>query len=112
MKPQTKLRTLMPRPHKNTAKWLKRELNTVDRRILLLAGNGSLIRGYQEVLSFYAYFYLKGYRYWMPRDCLTVTFESDKSFSNLGKEFKRDKSYKCRDWFKTDEEASESPINA
>jgi len=48
----------------------------------------------------------------MPRDCLTVTFESDKSFSNLGKEFKRDKSYKCREWFKTDEDASESPINA
>lgn len=102
----------MPRPHKNTSKWLKRELNTVDRRILLLAGNGSLIRGYHEVLSFYAFFYLKGYRYWMPRECLTVTFESEKSFSNLGKEFKRDKSYKQRDWFQPSEDLPGCDINA
>jgi len=102
----------MPRPHKPSAKWIKRPLNPVDRKILLLAGNGSLIRGYQEVLSFYAYFYMKGYRYWMPRESIEVNIELNEDFGQLGKQFKRDKGYKRREWFKTDEDASESPINA
>ena len=102
----------MGRPPKKNAKWLKRTLNDVDRRILLLAGNGSIIRGYHEVLSFYAYFYQKGFRYWMPREALNVSISSDENFIQLGKRFKADKSYKCREWFNTAEDCSESPINA
>lgn len=105
----------MGRPPKKNAKWLKRELNDVDRRILLLAGNGSIIRGYHEVLSFYAYFYLKGFRYWMPRECLQVSISSDENFIQLGKKFKKDKSYKSKQWFteqETVEDCPESPESA
>ena len=55
---------------------------------------------------------MKGYRYWMPRESIEVNIELNEDSGQLGKKFKNAKGYKQRDWFKTDEDCPESPINA